>query len=159
MLRSGRMLDSIPTAVHRDDASLPYVTIDTGIELKVLQIKVQEGLWVIRNRFHPGARVQTHKHTGSVFAFTTQGAWKYQESDFVNVAGSYLYEPAGSVHTLTVPESNRDVTEVWFAITGANLNLAADGRVEAVIDAGLVLQVYRATCEAAGLGVPNVIVD
>lgn len=153
------MLEAIPTAVHRDDESLPYLTIDQGIEIKVLQIKVKEGLWVIRNRFAPGAKVQTHKHTGGVFAFTTRGAWRYRESDFVNTAGSYLYEPAGSVHTLVVPEQNTEPTEVWFAITGANLNLDANGNVEMVIDAGLVLSFYLAGCEAAGLGKPNVIVD
>lgn len=153
------MLETIPTAVHRDDETLPYVFVDQGVELKVLQVKINEGLWVIRNRFAPGSRVQTHKHTGSVFAFTTRGAWRYAESDFVNVGGSYLYEPAGSVHTLVVPESNTDTTEVWFAITGANLNLDANGNVEMVIDAGMVLQYYRMSCEAAGLGTPNVIVD
>ena len=153
------MLEAAPTAIHRDDATLPYVTVDQGVELKVLQIKVREGLWVIRNRFAPGARVQTHKHTGDVFAFTTRGAWRYRESDFVNTPGSYLYEPAGSIHTLEVPASNTEPTEVWFAITGANLNLDANGNVEMVIDAGLVLQVYLMTCEAAGLPRPNVIVD
>ncbi len=153
------MLEAIPSAVHRDDESLPYLTIDQGIEIKVLQIKVKEGLWVIRNRFAPGAKVQTHKHTGGVFAFTTRGAWRYRESDFVNTAGSYLYEPAGSVHTLMVPEQNTEPTEVWFAITGANLNLDANGNVEMVIDAGLVLNFYLAGCEAAGLGRPDVIVD
>jgi len=153
------MLEAIPTAIHRADDDLPYVTVDQGIELKVLQVKVKEGLWVIRNRFAPGARVQTHKHTGTVFAFTTRGAWRYRESDFVNTPGSYLYEPAGSIHTLEVPEKNTEPTEVWFAITGANLNLDVAGNVETVIDAGLVLQVYLAQCEAKGLGRPDVIVD
>ena len=153
------MIDAVPSAIHRDDAALPYVFVDRGVELKVLQIKVREGLWVIRNRFHPGARVQTHKHTGTVFAFTTRGAWKYEESDYVNVAGSYLYEPAGSVHTLVVPETNAEPTEAWFAITGANLNLDASGNVEQVVDAGLVLRYYRMACEGAGHGTPNVIVD
>ena len=152
------MID-VPTAVHRLDPSLPYVPIGDGIELKVLQVKVKEGLWVIRNRFAPGARVQTHKHTGTVLAFTTQGAWRYAESDFVNVAGSYLYEPAGSVHTLEVLATNTEPTEVWFAITGANLNLDANGNVEMVIDAGAVLAFYRAACQAAGHGDPPVIVD
>jgi quercetin dioxygenase-like cupin family protein len=153
------MIEAIPSALHRGDDTLPYVTIDQGIELKVLQIKIREGLWVIRNRFAPGSRVQTHKHTGTVFAFTTSGAWKYQESDFVNTPGSYLYEPAGSVHTLVVPERNPGPTEVWFAITGANLNLDADGKVEQVVDAGLVLQYYLLSCEAAGLAKPDVIVE
>ena len=153
------MIETEPSAIHRNDDALPYVLVDQGLELKVLQIKVSEGLWVIRNRFAPGTRVQKHKHTGTVFAFTTRGAWKYRESDFVNVAGSYLYEPAGSVHTLEVPESNTEPTEVWFAITGANLNLGADGNVEMVIDAGLVLNTYYAVCAANGLPKPDVIVD
>ena len=159
MLRCAPMLDAIPTAIHRAADQMPYVAVDAGLELKLLQVKVREGLWVIQNRFAPGVRVQTHKHTGTVFAFTTRGAWRYRESDFVNRPGSYLYEPAGSIHTLEVLETNTEPTEVWFAITGANLNLDANGNVEMVIDAGLVLRVYRMACEAAGLPAPDVIVD
>ena len=75
----------------------------------------------------------------------------------VNRAGSYLYEPAGSIHTLTVPEDNTEDTDVWFAIYGANLNLDDDGNVEMVIDAGTVLEFYLAMCEAEGHPRPNVI--
>jgi quercetin dioxygenase-like cupin family protein len=153
------MLDLVTTAVHRGEDSLPWVVVDQGIELKVLQVKLREGVWVIRNRFAPGAHVQTHRHTGSVLAFTTRGAWKYREYDFVNTPGSYLYEPAGSVHTLVVPESNREPTEVWFAISGANLHLDASGNVEMVVDAALVLQAYVAGCEAMGLPAPHVITE
>ena len=141
----------VPTAIHRGDDELPWVDIGEGSLLKVLQVKEREGLWVIRNRFMPGYDVQTHKHTGPVYAFTTSGAWRYKESDFVNTAGSFLYEPAGSVHTLTVPDDNTEPTDVFFAIWGANLNLDADGNVEAVVDAGLILSAYYLMCEAAGL--------
>jgi 2,4'-dihydroxyacetophenone dioxygenase len=103
--------------------------------------------------------VQTHKHTGPVYAFTTSGAWKYKESEFVNRAGSFLYEPAGSVHTLIVPDDNTEPTDVFFAIWGANLNLDADGNVESIIDAGLILQAYYLMCEAAGLPKPDVVLD
>ncbi len=58
----------------------------------------------------------------------------------MNTAGSFLYEPAGSVHTLTVPADNTEPTDVFFAIWGANLNLDADGNVESIIDAGGILQ-------------------
>ena len=64
----------IPTAIHRADDELPWVDIGDGSLLKVLQIKEREGLWVIRNRFMPGYKVQTHKHTGPVYAFTSTGA-------------------------------------------------------------------------------------
>ena len=109
-------MTEIPTAIHRGDDELPWVDIGDGSLLKVLQIKEREGLWIIRNRFSPGYQVQTHKHTGPVYAFTTTGAWKYKESDFVNRAGSFLYEPAGSVHTLIVPADNTEPTDVFFAI-------------------------------------------
>ena len=152
-------LIEIPTAVHRGADELPWVDIGEGALLKVLQVKEREGLWVIQNRFTPGYRVQTHKHTGPVYAFTSSGAWRYQESDFVNTAGSYLYEPAGSVHTLTVPEENTELTDVFFAIWGANLNLDADGNVESIVDAGGILQAYYLLAEAQGLPRPNVVLD
>ena len=74
----------------------------------------------------------------------------------MNRAGSFLYEPAGSVHTL---EAVEDDTHVWFQIYGANLNLDADGNVESVIDGALTLAGYSALCEAEGHPRPNVLVD
>lgn len=151
------LVESAPTAVHLGDDELPWVTAGGGVEMKVLQVREVEGLWIIRNRFQPGVSVQTHRHTGPVWGYTVAGAWKYAESDFVNRAGSFLYEPAGSVHTLTVPEDNTEVTDVWFHMYGANLNLDADGNVESVTDGAAVLMAYYAMCEAAGLPRPNVL--
>jgi quercetin dioxygenase-like cupin family protein len=147
----------IPRAIHRGEDELPFVDLGDGSLLQLLQVDVEKGLWVIRTKFEPGARVQTHKHTGEVFAFTLSGSWKYEEYPEVNTAGSYLYEPAGSVHTLTVPETNDGPTDVWFAIYGANLNLDADGNVEMVIDAGFIRDVYFGMCEAQGLPRPDVV--
>ena len=75
----------------------------------------------------------------------------------MNTAGSYLYEPAGSVHTLHFPETNTEITDVSFVLHGANLNLDSEGNVESVLDAGAALAVYCAACEDAGLPHPNVI--
>ena len=148
----------IPQALHRGEEELPFVALGDGTHLQLLQVDVEAGLWVIRTKFEPGVVVPTHKHTGEVFAFTRSGSWKYREYPEVNRAGSYLYEPAGSVHTLTVPEENDDLTDVWFAIYGANLNLDANGNVEAVIDAELIHQFYRTMCRDKGLAEPAVIV-
>src|SRR4029453_9250320 len=131
----------IPVALHRGESDLPFVDLGDGSELQLLQCDVEAGLWVIRTRFQPGYVVQTHKHTGEVFAFTIAGRWKYREYPEVNTAGSYLYEPAGSVHTLTVPADNDGVTDVWFAIRGANLNLDEAGNVTPVIDAAVMREV------------------
>ena len=150
-------LMDIPAALHRGEDELPFVEIEPGVELQLLHVDIPNGLWVIRNRFAPGTKVQKHKHTGQVFAFTQSGSWKYEEYPEVNRAGSYLFEPAGSVHTLIVPDTNTEVTDVWFAIYGANLNLDADGNVDLVIDAQLVLDFYLGLCAAAGVEDPPVI--
>jgi 2,4'-dihydroxyacetophenone dioxygenase len=151
------IVEGIPQAIHRGEHECPFVDAGEGVQLKVVQVDIDQGLWVVRNRFEPGARVATHKHTGPVYAFTQSGAWKYAEYPEVNRAGSYLFEPAGSIHTLIVPEDNTEVTDVWFTIWGANLNLDADGNVESVFDAGFILEAYLALAEAAGLDRPNVI--
>lgn len=148
---------AIPKALHRGESELPFVDIGDGSLLQLLQVDIEQGLWVVRTRFNPGYVVQTHKHTGAVYAFTISGRWHYKEYPEVNTAGSYLYEPAGSVHTLTVPADNTEVTDVWFAIQGANLNLDEDGNVVSVFDAQYILDGYLLLCEAAGLGRPDVI--
>ena len=99
--------------------------------------------------------VQTHRHTGPVFGYTTAGAWKYKEYDYVNRAGSFLYEPAGSIHTLQCIE---DDTDVWFHMYGSNLNLDADGNVESVTDGASALAGYLALAEMQGHGRPPVII-
>jgi 2,4'-dihydroxyacetophenone dioxygenase len=145
----------VPTAVHIGADELPFVDIGDGSKLKVIQVKEAEGLWIVENVFQAGYEVQRHKHTGPVYGYTTSGAWKYKEYDYVNRAGSFLYEPAGSVHTLQAIE---DDTHVWFQIYGANLNLDADGNVESVLDGAVTLAAYYMLCEAEGLPRPNVLV-
>jgi quercetin dioxygenase-like cupin family protein len=147
----------IPRALHRGETELPFVDLGDGSLLQLLQVDVEAGLWVIRTKFQPGYLVQTHKHTGEVFAFTLAGSWKYVEYPEVNTAGSYLYEPAGSVHTLTVPASNTGLTDVFFAIYGANLNLEADGTISSIVDASTIQMAYFALCEAQGHDRPSVI--
>ncbi len=150
------VVESAPTAIHIGEDELPFVEIGNGNKLKVLQVKEREGLWIVENIFQGGFAVQTHRHTGPVWGYTTAGAWKYKESEYVNRSGSFLYEPAGSVHTLTCIE---DDTRVWFHMYGANLNLDDDGKVDSVTDGAGTLAAYYALCEAQGLPRPNVLVD
>ena len=144
-------------AFHLGEEEIPWVDTGTGVELKLVQADIEAGLWIVRNRFAPGVVVQKHKHTGQVYGYTLTGAWKYAEYDYINRAGSFLYEPAGSVHTLKVPDDNTGLTDVWFQIYGSNLNLDADGNVESITDAGGVYAAYMAMCEAQGLPRPNVL--
>lgn len=151
------ILEGIPTAIHRGESDLPFVDLGEGTHLQLLQVDIDQGLWVIRTRWEPGTVIPTHRHTGPVYAFTLAGSWKYREYPEVNTAGSFLYEPANSVHTLEVPASNVELTDAWFAIFGANLNLDAEGNVESVYDASFIRDVYLGFCEAQGHPPPDVV--
>ncbi len=148
---------ALPLALHRGENDLPFVPYQERATFQLLQVDIDSGLWVVRLRAEPDVTIQRHRHTGEVFAFTLQGAWKYLEYPEINVAGSYLFEPAGSIHTLHVPKTNTVVTDVRFAIRGANLNLDDSGGVESVTDAGTVLDLYLAGCRQAGYARPDVI--
>lgn len=154
-------IEHAPTAQHLGDADLPWVASRSGdgSELKLVSAKVKEGLWIVRTRFAAGIELQTHKHTGQVHAYTLSGSWGYRESEYLNTAGSFLYEPAGSIHTLYVPESNTEPTDVWFAIWGANLNMDESGAIVSVTDAESVLAFYLDACAEIGVTDPPVLTD
>ena len=146
-----------PAADHRSEEDLPFVKFTDGVVFQLMQADIDLGLWIVRTKFDPGTIIQRHRHTGTVFAYTTAGAWRYLESPEINRPGSYLYEPAGSIHTLHALADTDGPTDVFFAIYGANLNLDDDGNVESVTDAGSVRDTYFQECEAAGLARPNII--
>lgn len=150
-------VEGVPAALHRGENALPFVEFEPGVEMQVLQVDIPSGLWVVRMLLQPGATLATHRHGGEVFAFTLKGAWKYLEYPEVNRAGSYFYEPAGSIHTLRALPSNSGATDIWFAIRGPNLNLDAAGNVTLIFDAGMVLKVYLSKCRKLGLPRPAVI--
>ena len=152
-------MPGVTEAVHLGADDIPWVELGDGSLMRLLQVRICEGLWIVHTRFNPGYEVQTHKHTGPVWGYTNSGAWKYKEYDYVNRAGSFLYEPAGSIHTLMVPPDTVGMTDVWFQIYGANLNLDPDGNIDLVTDASTVLRSYMNRCEQQGLPRPNVVVD
>ena len=69
-----------------------------------------------------------------------------------------MYEPAYSVHTLTVPKSNQGETNIWFAVTGAILNMDEKGNVISVVDAQSMLTSYRKYCREQNLSNKKMIV-
>lgn len=149
-----RRVTLLPLVGHVREEDLPWVWIDK-VGLQVLRVNADTGVWVVRNRFQPGALVQRHRHTGPVHGFTIAGCWRYAEYGIDYPAGTFVFEPANSVHTLVVPEENTELTDVVFVMEGANLNLAEDDSVESVTDGTSTLAAYRKLCEAQGFEVPS----
>ena len=150
-------LANAPSVNHVSTDDLPWADTGIGVGLKVIRVNIETGVWVLLNRFDPGTQIPRHKHTGPVEGYTLKGRWHYLEYDFWSTAGSYIYEPANSVHTLDVPADNTELTDVLFVITGALLNLDDNDQVESVSDGPMTLAAYYALCEAQGLPRPNVL--
>jgi len=146
-------------AILINDSDLPHVSLPDGSTLQLLHVDLNLNLWVIRNCFKPGFGIDTHYHTGPVYAVTQSGEWFYKEyPEKVNKAGSYLFEPAHSIHTLTVSPDAKENAVVWFAIYGSNVNIDGNGDVTSIIDARTVLHLYRTLCKAEGKSCDKLIV-
>ena len=144
--------------IHIGEDDLPWMPLG-DMDVQVLQVDLVNGQFIIRARLHPGTAPGKHYHTGTVLAVTSKGRWWYKETpDQVNSAGSYLFEPAMSMHTLVVPEDQEGVTEVWFLVNGANIDMDDDGGVCSILDANTVLKAYRRYCESVGASSEKVIV-
>lgn len=144
---------------HIGDNELPYMAAADGAGVQLLHVDLNTGLWVSKARLPPGVKVAPHYHTGLVFAVTLQGSWYYLETpEHVNRPGSYLFEPAGSRHTLVTPADQQGDTIAWFAIYGANLTLDDGGAITSVVDARAALELYEGYCNALGLDYSKLIV-
>ncbi len=110
-----------------------------GIKAYPLFLDPHNGIWVLRVKFAPGVTLPLHFHTGTVHLYTMSGAWYYTEyPDQVQRAGSYLYEPAGSIHQLNTFPDNTEDTDTFMIVTGSNVNFADDGSFINIMDAGMI---------------------
>lgn len=152
---------TIPEALHIGTNDRPYADDfgAPGVALQLLHADVEAGTFAVRIRFQPGVQLPPHHHTGVVFAYTISGEWNYLEypESPPSRAGSYLYEPPGTVHTLKVADHNQDVTDVIFVITGAMLILDEAGSVVAVLDAASHMRDWPAALREQGKPVPEII--
>lgn len=148
---------AIPAAILRQESDLPMVEIGPGVAIQLLQVDFDHNIRVTRARLAPGVRLRTHIHTGHVFAWTVAGTWRYLEYPESSQANAYLYEPAGSTHTLHVPEDSAQPADVIFIVHGSNLELGASGEFEAATSAMDIARAYLQACREKGLPRPDVI--
>jgi 2,4'-dihydroxyacetophenone dioxygenase len=118
---------------------------------------IEGARFAVRIRFSPGILLPPHKHTGDVHAFTLAGEWSYLEhaNNPPSRAGSYLFEPPGSTHTLKVADGNTGDTDVVFIVYGAMIHLGPQGEVLAIGDAESHLRDWPAALRAQGKPVPK----
>lgn len=123
-----------------------------GIDTQPLFLDTHNGVWVLRVIFHPGVILPTHYHTGTVHLWTLSGKWFYLEyPEQPQTAGSYLFEPGGSVHTFNVPADNEELTETLMIVSGSNVNFDQDGNYVGMLDANSIVLMIDQLIRERGL--------
>jgi quercetin dioxygenase-like cupin family protein len=143
----------IKESFHADYDRLPWAESwagDPRIRLQLLMADIEGQRYAVRMQFEPGMLAMPHKHTGEVHAITRAGSWHYLEyaDSPANEAGSYLFEPPGTTHTLKIAEGG-ECADVIFIIYGAMLHLDEQGNVIGVTDAESVISEYVSKVRAS----------
>lgn len=134
----------------------PWAEMMPGIEIKVLRASTNPECYTLIARFAPGTTLPRHRHFGEVHAFTISGAWRYLDYDWIATAGSAVYEPPGSTHTLNVPEDGTEPAVVMFVVYGGMILFDDDDNFFMIDDAAGMVERYVGVLESKGEKVPEI---
>jgi 2,4'-dihydroxyacetophenone dioxygenase len=138
--------------INRGDGEV--VNALPGVHVTPMFLDPSKGIWVVYARFDPGTRLPRHYHSGTVHFYTTAGSWAYVEHpEDAQTAGSYLYEPAGSIHTF----ESKEGTEGFMVVEGANVNLNDDDSLMFIMDAAWIEQTVIQVAKSTGQKAPRYI--
>ena len=122
--------------VNEADVPLLKDVVVPGVSVQALRLDPQRGEIVLLVAIAPGVELPIHYHTGTAEVYTLSGRWEYREyPDQPQTAGSYLYEPAGTVHTFFTPADNTEDTVVLWWMQGAQVSFNEDGTFHSLTDA------------------------
>jgi quercetin dioxygenase-like cupin family protein len=144
---SHSQLDDIPWA----RMERPYGTV----EMRLIRCSPVRNTYTNMVRWPAGMVLPTHLHLSGVHSFTFSGRWHYREHDWWATAGSYVYEPTGTVHTLEVVED----VEALFMVDGTIVWYDSDGRPAVFSEAADLLDDVTKALVAQGLTLPDIVVQ
>ena len=116
-----------------------------------LMFNTINGGWCNLLRVRKAGILSRHRHPAPVHGYVIKGSWRYLEHDWIATAGSYVYEPPGETHTLTVDEGVDEMI-TFFNISGAMIYLNEADQVVAYEDVHTKIEMCRRHYIACGLG-------
>jgi 2,4'-dihydroxyacetophenone dioxygenase len=141
-----------------DPDAIPFARIQRPwgtTYMKLLRCSVAENSFTNIVRYPAGVQLATHLHTGPVHAYTFEGRWRYLEYDWEATAGSYVNEPAGTVHTLKI----EDETLALFIVNGGFIYFDDKGAFIRYQDAATTLEDCKAALAVDGLELPPAVYE
>jgi len=116
-----------------------------------LLLNTVSGGWCNLLRVRKSGVLSRHRHPMIVVGYVIKGRWKYLEHDWTAEEGSFVYEPPGETHTLTVPDDCPEMI-TFFNISGAMIYVDAEDRTIGYEDVWTKIDMCRSHYASNGLG-------
>lgn len=137
------------TAVPDDERV--WVPQAEGVWFRPLMLNTVAGQWCNLLRVRRAGVLSRHLHPAPVHGFVIRGRWHYLEHDWVAETGSYVFEPPGEIHTLTVPEDCEEMI-TFFNISGCMIYLNEHHNQTGIEDVFTKIDMCRRHYAEVGLG-------
>lgn len=128
-----------------------WIEIEPNVCFRPLFFDMNSGSHGEVLRVRRGGVLSRHRHPSPVHGYVLKGRWRYLEHTWVASEGSYVFEPPGEVHTLTV-DDDCDEMQTMFVICGPVLYIDDADRVVHVEDNIGLIELARERYAANGLG-------
>ena len=149
-LRGAGIQPEIAVAAVPDDERV-WVPQAPDVWFRPLLLNTVTGGWCNLLRVRRAGVLSRHRHPMVVVGYVIKGRWKYLEHDWTAEEGSFVYEPPGEIHTLTVPADCPEMI-TFFNIAGAMIYLDEAGRQVGYEDVWSKIEMCRAHYAGNGLG-------
>ena len=140
----------IAVAAIPDDERV-WVPQAEGVWFRPLLLNTVNGGWCNLLRVRRAGVLSRHRHPMLVVGYVIRGRWKYVEHDWTAEEGSFVFEPPGEVHTLTVPDDCPEMI-TFFNIQGAMIYVDDQNRQTGYEDVFTKIDMCRTHYGASGLG-------
>ena len=149
-LRAAGVRPDLALAAIPDDERV-WVPQAADVWFRPLLLNTVNGGWCNLLRVKKSGVLHRHRHPMIVTGYVLKGRWKYLEHDWIAEEGSFVYEPPGEIHTLTVPADCPEMI-TFFNISGAMIYLDGAGRQVGYEDVFTKIEMCRRHYAACGLG-------
>ncbi len=140
----------IAVAAIPDDERV-WVPQAPDVSFRPLLLNTVTGGWCNLLRVRKSGVLHRHRHPMVVTGYVIKGRWKYLEHAWTATEGSFVYEPPGEIHTLTVPADCPEMI-TFFNISGAMIYLDDAGRTIGYEDVWTKIEMCRRHYADVGLG-------
>ena len=134
--------------LEHDKTWMPVGTLGHS---RPLVYDTRNGGWISLLRAKGEGTIQRHRHASPVTAWTLDGSWGYREHDWVARKGSFVYEPAGHIHTLFIHPEQGHMLAVFHNF-GPLVYINDAGEAEDYEDVFVRMDRYLKYCKTVGLG-------